>query len=245
MASAEPHPFRTNRLQAFVLRLVAGWLLTSLTAESADFTIARPDDSPGPVMLDVQRRVVEAYQKIGITAAVLSLPALRSAAYTKQDMVDAELLRVDVPERDNDFIRIDVPLVVYDVVAIGRSGMARPISPASLHGLKVGILRGVLALAHTAAQSGSTELAPDYNSLNRMLEEGRIDIALMLTVNYPDLIAKRSGEWERYHLTVLNPRLQSYPAYHYISPRHADLVAALTRSLRTVGLPVPTVHAED
>ena len=58
MASAEPHPFRTNGLQAFVLRLVVGWLLTNLTAESADFTIARPDDSPSPVMLDTQHRVL-------------------------------------------------------------------------------------------------------------------------------------------------------------------------------------------
>jgi hypothetical protein len=213
-------------------------LLGCAWAHAAEYRIGRPDDSPNATMLEIERRVVDAYRRIGVSASVLSLPALRSAAYAKQDLVDAELLRVDVPERNNEFIRIDIPLVVFDVVAVGHSNIKHLDQPSSLGGLRVGVLRGVWALLHTASSAATLEQAPDYKSLNLMLEEGRVDVALMLTSNFPQFMASHADDWASHQIEILNPHISRYPAYHFVSPRHADLVPKLTKSLRQENLPV-------
>jgi hypothetical protein len=214
------------------------WLAMPSRAVAAPLVIARPDESPAPMMLDIQRRVQAAYRQIGIETVVASLPPLRSGALAKADKVDAELLRVQLPNPRSNFLQVATPLVSFQVMALTHGKDLTLAAPAALRHYRVVVPAGIFALEDVARRARTVERAPDYDAGERMLVQGRVDVALQLATNPERAVADFGASWQQLDIRVANMRLAQYMAYHYVSPRHRDLLPALAEAFRTQGLPV-------
>ncbi|WP_374347944.1 hypothetical protein [Chitinimonas sp.] len=227
-------PDRLRRL-LLGMPLLLAWPAHS---EAAALVIARPDESPTPMMLDIQQRILAAYRQLGVRAVVHSLPPKRSAAYALADKVDAELLRVQLTAARNAFLRVETPLVRLQVMALTH-GRELPLSGIqALRDYKVVIPAGIQALEDVASHARTVEAVPDYDSGIRMLVQGRADIALQLAANPASLLAEYRAVWQAQDVRVSNNQLAEYTAYHFISPRHRALLPPLADAFHAQGLPI-------
>lgn len=169
----------------------------------------------------------EAYEPLGIELEIEENPAERSLMLSNSGMVDGELIRVPVIERNyKNLIRVNVPIYsVYFVGFVKRPDISIQ-DWSSLPRYKIGTVIGY-KYVEIRTKRMNRDLQPHHNNVLLMLNEGRIDIAILSL--FDGLIAIKNLKLQT--IRALKPPLHTAPMFHYLHKKHQHLVPEITNSL--------------
>ena len=174
------------------------------------------------------------YQKAGLKFVAEPLPAARANALTLDGKMDGEVARITTYAAKNPpLIRVDPPYHYLTTTVFAK--VERKLSlrdKASLRDYRVGAVRGVAHAEAAVAGLKDATLVGSYEQLYRMLESGRIDLAIDTGVNGRKMIQSmklagigEAGELARFKLHhILHPR------HEKLVPRIAEVINQLTNS---------------
>lgn len=180
-----------------------------------------------PLVEQVFPSVKEAYAQLGIDASLISLPGERSVQMINIGKYDGDVLHSAGLEKIYpNLLRVDVPLISVDAVVV-TSGRELAINGwPSLRSYHVCVRRGIKAIELAAKDLPHVDVINDYRAIFDMLKAGHCELAVLPRDAW--LEARRLHSTS---LHQLEPPLQSWPMYHYVTRSHADLVPALTNTL--------------
>lgn len=176
--------------------------------------------------------LTEIYSEAGFTVQIVPLPAARAAQMALDGKVDGgvdgEALRYAAYGDFNpSMIRVDPPYYSVAMTAFARRSRGISIrSRIDLKPYRVGI---VLSAVHTNAQAeGAFEIvnAPSAPLLFRMLEEGRIDVALDAKLNGEYLIRT-----SRLDDIAAVGDLAKIDVFNYLTPNNASLARRIGETI--------------
>ena len=173
-------------------------------------------------------QIIQTYKQLGFTAQLQYMPALRALKQAKHSQeFDAVLLREPTAESYlTEYIKIDIPLRRLLHVAYATRPHMAVSDWQSLNHYRIAIVRGFLSINQALADHQKLEIVNSVHQAIRMLETGRVDLAIL-----PDIFG--SYEIEHHGHSRVKPVAvlgQTY-LYHFIHNKHRELVPALTQAL--------------
>lgn len=157
----------------------------------------------------------EIYKSAGLVAKVEPLPGARANAAALRGEKDGEVARIRAySERYPSLIRVDPPYYYLTTAVFAKPG-GKPIKDkADLASYRVGIVRGIAHAEAAVSGMSKVEVVSDYEQLFRMLDAGRIDVAIDTGINGRMTIKRLAlakveqiGELARLDLhTLLHPK---------------------------------------
>lgn len=179
----------------------------------------------------------EAYKRIGISVKTTVLPGERGLVLANHGKTDGELNRIAGLERDyHNLVMVPVPLSTIEAVALVGNVRFSVAGWDSLKGREIGIRLGS-KFAEKGTKGMKVSAVPQYPSLLKMLDLGRIDVVVgarstllaelqkMREEGGADLVAR---------LTILEPPIDHIKTYHYLHIKHAALLPEITKALSDV-----------
>jgi polar amino acid transport system substrate-binding protein len=171
--------------------------------------------------------LVEAYRKLDVDLVIKRYPAERAIRMAVAGLVDGEVQRIDS-------VRIDYPTLIQVKPAINsleasvfsRSIEIRPTGWESLRPYRIGLIRGI-QFAENNTVGLNRHLINGYRSLFKMLENGRIDLAVAPRLN--GLVHIRHSEIRTIH--ELTPPVARFELFHYLHPKNGHLVSPVSKIL--------------
>jgi len=194
-----------------VLFIILTLLFLPLTAQT-QFKIAQQDGTDSFVPL-----LTAIYAELGISPVFFKLPSERGLVDTNGGVYDADLGRAEgVLGPYPNLMYTKEPIITVDLLAFVKNGSSIAITNAEdLKKYNVGIVRGhKLEESFVAALGLTATVASDPESLAKMLDAGRFDIALANSVTTAQL--KTVG-------MVVGPKLKSVSTFHVLNKNHADI----------------------
>lgn len=177
-----------------------------------------------------ESKVLDSYQKIGITAEIIKLPAKRSlATASNSDWVDAELARSEELAVDLDnYIRIPVPILTISINSYGRKLNQCFPTWQSLKLAKVAMLRGFFSIKKRLNEHKVNYFEVESNEQAvAMLKANRVD-AIVTPEILMSIELKESLQSSEMHCME---EIEAKPLYHYVRKRHQAIVFELTQAL--------------
>lgn len=167
------------------------------------------------------------YKQMGYEAVFVDMPSERALQEVNAGSMDADMGRIQIQGQSYPGLRF----TQEPILEIGITGWVKrghPIRVKSMHELRnfrIGIVVGHKSTEKLQADlSTSADRAPNIQSLARMLDAERFDIAIM-----PDAADPTELDAIGTRIDIGAPR---YQAYHVFSARHADLVPQWDKTLR-------------
>jgi len=172
----------------------------------------------------------EAFRRAGLRVELVRLPAERALLLANSGQIDGEIVRVGGLEAQYGNL-LRVPEAIADV---GFSAFSRdPTIRADFESFKrrpVGLIRGWKIYEQAMAGSSQVVTAADPAQLFRLLELGRIDVALYeRTLGVALAMSLGLSDVHR-----LEPVLAERDVYTYLNRKHAALVPGLAGALRAM-----------
>jgi len=171
--------------------------------------------------------LVEAYRRLGIEIIAEPLPAERGLRVTDSGQTDGETVRVEGLEAVYPNL-VRVPELVVSVeVKVFTTGVTFPVTGwESLHPYTVCYMHG-LKLYEQGTQG--MRRVPGFGQENavKLLREGLCEVAVLSANAWVMVDRLNAGP-----MRELEPPVASYPLYHYVHRRHADLVPLLAEQLK-------------
>lgn len=238
---------RCGASQAPARRLVAAMLLVVASACSAQVAV-QPSGLPPPapdeaLRLEVSRIAEsgtqtvaasvlrEVYARAGVGLRVVVMPSTRASNELDAGRLDGEAARIASYFDDHPLLmRVGPPLMTVDAVVYTRAGADFPVEDArSLHGHRVGIVRGILQTRWAVAGVPDVLEVNSGPQMYRMLAAGRLDAIVDTPMNHR-LHTTRLG------LVDVVPRatLRTEPVYHGLHRRHAATAERVRATLRAM-----------
>ncbi len=185
---------------------------------------------PGDGYLDVlaQRLLTEAYKRLDIAAVFEPVPAERSLLRANAGDSDGEVFRVaGIDQHYPNLRRVPTPLLFLEFVAFSKRVQFKPRGWESLRPYSLLVQLGTKRVEETTQGMNRTVVA-NKEGMFLMLQAGRADVAV-------DIRVQGLREMKKLGLTdikVLEPALETIPAYHYVHKRHEALVTPLAETLQ-------------
>lgn len=170
------------------------------------------------------RLLEQLYQQCEQPLRIAPLPPSRASMEMNQGQVDGELVRVAAYAQGNpNLLRVEPSY--YGIQVQGFSLPARSVNLRSVQDLQhysVGGVRGVLYVQELTDSHPNVTLAQTAQQMFRMLQAGRIDVALIgrIAGRYA---AERVGLRE----VLSSPDLARYELFHYLHVRHRRFAESL------------------
>ncbi len=170
-----------------------------------------------------------AYEKIGINAKGLKLPAARALASSDAGLTDGEVHRIQSIEKQHpQLIRIKVPINKVEGMALSCGKAIDTSSVEAIRNYRIGIKIGTRYAEKMTEGMPSVTALTHEDKLVKLLLGNRLDIIIgdrpwaETLIEYPDQNCLRINE----------PPLVVTPLYHYLHRRHAKLVPHITLFLK-------------
>lgn len=181
------------------------------------------------------RLLRDIYQTAGLTIKVEPLPAARANALNLRGEKDGEVARIRPYADKHPTLLLVEPAYYYLATGVfTKAGSSVEIKDKTgLAKYRVGVVRGI---AHAeAAVSGLTnvETVDSYEQLYRMVDAGRIDVAIDTSINGQRVIRQLGLD-----RVLLSGEIGRYELYNILNPRHKALVpriAAAIKAMKTSG----------
>jgi polar amino acid transport system substrate-binding protein len=223
-------PCQTRSL-AFLMHLALPVLLCWSPAHSSEsykpslFKISQIADDTGTIQFFPI--LVEAYRRLGIEIIAEPLPAERGLRETDSGQTDGETVRVEGLEAlYPNLVRVPESVVSVEV-KVFTTGLFFPImgwesmgpySVCYMHGLKL-YEQGTHGMRRVSAFGQENAV--------KLLREGLCEVAALSANAWIVIDRLNAGP-----MRELESPVASYPLYHYVHRRHADLVPLLAKELR-------------
>ena len=186
------------------------------------------------VEIFTQRVLERAYRELGIKVRYNVVPLARSYREANSGRLDGLRGRVGtVPGSYPNLIKIDVPLVTFNVILIVNKEACRivtsnPGQECDINQLsRVGTVRGFKALQDYQEENplpfDVLELVSKEQTLE-MLAANKLQAAILTESLVPDSLFEQHPYWSSYLLT-------SVGLFHYLNNKHEDLVRDITHVL--------------
>jgi len=163
--------------------------------------------------------IKEAYKRLHIDIELLYLPAERSLWAANNDIIDGDVARIIGMEKEYpNLLRVKIPVTHTVLYACVKNITFKVEGWQSLKPYRIVHLRGA-KLIENNLKNFHTETVTTIEQAFTMLEHGRVDVVVAAEIteelrNYPNIKA-------------LMPELYSFPVYHYLNKKHANLIAPL------------------
>ena len=171
----------------------------------------------------------EAFRRLGLSVQLVSNPSERSLFFANNGDVDGEGLRVaGLSAQYPNLIQVPEPYIGISFVAFGKNPAVRlDRGWDSLKEHRVAFITGWKMFEANAMGAASVTKVDKPEQLFRMLDSGRIDLALYTRADGVAL-ARSLG----ISAQALTPSLKDVDMYLYLHQRHAALVPRLAQTLR-------------
>ena len=170
----------------------------------------------------------EVYRRAGLPLDIQAMPASRVTAMSTSGEVDGEVNRIfSYGTAHPTLLRVEPPINYWTVSAFYRSGSGIEIrGAADLAARRIGIVRGIKAVADLTAGLPSVSVAPSSRELMLMLDGKRFDVAV-------DGSRESDFYLQRLGLSgIVSVELEQHALYHYLHEKHRDLVPLISREIR-------------
>jgi len=205
--------------------LIAGLagMCAAHAAEPAPYVVAYSDTHPFSQGLIAF--LTEAYKRVGVTIVARSYPPARSVEMANRGEADAEAARVPDAMGDmTDLIPVPAAIGQNDTFAFTTGAKVAIDGWDSLRPYRLCVTVGdLITMKRTKGMTRQT--VHDLPSLFRMLASGRCDIAVSDGASWLAIDTLNLG-----HFRMIDTPIQSFPVYHYVNRRHADLAPALAKT---------------
>jgi ABC-type amino acid transport substrate-binding protein len=208
-------------------------------ADVKRLVLVAPENTVDTVVGEVIVR--EAYRRLGIDVVIKRYPAERAVRLANSGDVDGEIQRIGgLAEHYPNLIQVQ-PAINFIEATVFTTTTEFPIEGwNSLAPYRIGVIRGI-KFAEQNTRDMRVAPAGGYDVLFRLLERGRVDIALSPRVNGLYHIKRRGLQGIR----PLEPSVAVVDLYHYLNRKHADLVpyiSAMFSRMRASG-ELPRIRA--
>jgi len=183
-----------------------------------------------PVFEILQRRLREAFARIGKVCEVRSAGSSKRALIMANEQGDGDAYRNGrikelSPDSTGNLLRIPEPIGNVEFTVYTKKKNLEAVDWSSLDGLDNGLRDGVKNLEQNIP--GKQLRLPDTGQLLKMLAENRLD-----TVTEHSIVADfKIKQLQLQGITKLTPPLASFPGYSYIHKNHKELIPAISASL--------------
>ncbi len=179
----------------------------------------------------IDRILIEAFNRIGLTVSLSKKPAERSLYNANKGVDDGDYIRVAGLEKIYpNLIRVPSKLFDMEFVAFAKNKTVKVDGWASLKPYHVGILRGWKILEMNVKEAKSRSELDSIESMFKMVDLGRLDIAL-----YSRYLGRGVLENMGYSgIRDLNPPFAVEEMFLYLNNKHAKLVPELAKVLETM-----------
>ncbi len=172
----------------------------------------------------------EIYKSAGLVAQVEPLPGARANAALLRGEKDGEVARIRAySERNPSLIRVDPPYYYLTTAVFARQGQKPIKDKAELASYRVGTVRGIAHAEAAVAGLSKVEVVSDYEQLFRMLDAGRIDVAIDTGINGRMMIKRLA--LSRVEQVGELARLDLHTMLH---PKHEALAARIGNAIRSM-----------
>lgn len=224
----------------FGLLLVAVVMSSSNIARSDTLTLTTVKNSPDSFLGEVI--VKKTYAKLGIEVTILRYPAERALRSANQGAVDGEVQRIGaIAKIYPNLIRIEPAINSLEAGVFTIDSNFAVEGWESVRPYKIGIIRGI-KFAERGTEGMRRDIVGDYQSLFRMIQNKRFDIAV---------IPRFNGIYQQKRLGFkgireLTPPIEKHPLYHYLHKKHADLVPEISAVLNEMNQSgeLAAIHAQ-
>ena len=176
----------------------------------------------------VVRNVKEAYRSLGYELQLGQYPWKRSALVVSQGQADAELARIkSFGKLYPNLVMVPFPVAQIEVVVITASDINIR-HWDELKAYRVGHVGGLLLAKERLKGHPNVSVVPGHEHLLKMLERGRIDVAVDARITAIEAI-KSSGMDD---IRVIDPPLETLDLYHFVNKQHKALVPRLAEIFR-------------
>lgn len=214
-------------LRAIYLLLVLTLVSTPVRAERPlVFTVI--DNVPSTRM--AVAILEHAYGRLGVSIETRSVPSSRALMLANTGATDGDLFRISEVKNDfSNLIQVPYPLLRGRLEVVTLNPDIKVWNKDALKGTRVGIRRGVIVAERTA--KGMRQIQVDsYLQLLRLLEHGRIDVALVSDIEGASPV--NNPAWQ--DADVLERPARYFTLYHYLTRQHADKVQPLAEVLKAM-----------
>ena len=189
------------------------------------------------------------YGRLGMGVELIDVPAARALMLSSTGELDGEIHRVSgIDQQFPTLLQLN-PAINYIEPSVFTSGPSFVVGGwGSIAGYSVGIVRGVGSSEAGTSGMPNVHRANDLPSLMRMLEAGRLEIAVTDWFS-GEVLSRRLGFNDR--IRALRPPLQRIDIYHYLHQRHRELagrvaavIAAMAASGELAGLRAELIRAQ-
>ena len=213
----------------YIFGLILGfaWLTGIQAAETRPYIVAYSETHPYSAGLIAF--LTEAYRRIGIAIEPHPYPPGRSVELANRGEVDSEAARVpDAMGQMNQLIAVPEPLAGNDTYVFTTGAQVPVDGWESLRGLRLCVMVGDL-ITMKRTQGMMREISHDGTAQFRMLASGRCEAAVSDGAAWLTIDRQHLGRFR-----MMEKPLQSFPVYHYVNRRHADLVQPLAKAFHTL-----------
>lgn len=191
---------------------------------SALSPVSAPDQSG---FLDLLYR--ELFARLGIAFEIQSLPAERALQNANSGIDDGEICRIAGLESIySNLVHTTEPVMQYQMAVFSRERNFPVTGPESLMPYELGIVTGWKILERTTLQHPSRIMVDSVDQLFRMLDQGRVEIALIERLVGMEAINRLGIKGVR----ILSPPFLSGDWFLYLHKKHQALIPRIDAELR-------------
>jgi len=174
--------------------------------------------------------MTEAYKRLNMKLEIKTMPGERALAASNGGDVDGELYRKkDISVAYPNLVVIPVAIISVDEMAYVKNAKAAKISDwASLGPYNVGYRKGIKLIEDNIVAGTKTTPVATLEQLFKMLEEGRIDVAIETNISGLETIGKLGLS----DIVMLDAPIAKSPLYHCLNVKNQKLAEPLTAVLR-------------
>lgn len=208
-------------------------------AEVTRLVLATPERTVDTLIGEVIVR--EAYRRLGIDVVIRKYPAERAVRLADAGQVDGEVQRIGgLAQRYPNLIQVQPAINFIEATVFTKTATFAIDGWQSLEPYRIGLIRGI-KFAEQNTNGMMVAPADAYDVLFRLLDRGRVDVALSPRVNGLHYIKRHGLTGVR----PLEPSVDTVELYHYLNHEHADLVpfiSAMFSRMRASG-ELPRIRA--
>jgi len=183
---------------------------------------------PPPVSTLFEQLVQETFRRNGLEVVVESMPAERSMFQANKGMQDGEGPRIaGISDKYPNLVLVPEKILDIEIAAFSKDISLKISGWESLKPHRVGFIRGWKIL-ETNVSSRRVEVADDLQTLFRILENDRIDIALIDAVTGLHIV----GHQHMDDIYMITPPLITIETFLYLHKKHEALVPRISSTLR-------------
>jgi len=219
-----------NNVRFLILIVLILNLLTNLSfAESSQITVST-NNTP------LDRKVLqaisdEAFSRLQLKFNLVSLPSERSLVAANNGEVDGEGLRVaGLSKQYPNLVQVEEAYTRISFVAFAKNASLKIVDWTSLKPYRVAFIKGWKMFEANASQAKVVNKVDTPEQLFKMLDSGRIDMALYTLADGELYIKKHQLK----SIAALKPSLKDVDLYLYLNKKHEKTVQQLSSVLKNI-----------